>query len=422
MSLPVPNLIDLIKRRMTGEEDEVRQFFDISRKPNKTWLDSITPGVRIAQRVLNAHWGEQTTGNANEPSEQEERQKLCAELFGAGDLDTLRKLASSISSKIHVRLDFVKDGAKTVLKVSEPKPDDFKREEPPEGLIPAPAVPSSSLEAMLAELRPKVRLEGDANGTMEEVLSAVLQGSWSRKVVMLVPSNKPININVAFGLLAQIRKQPWLGFDYKADTVIQRARNILAMRFLESEAEWALWHDDDMVLPFKDPAFFYDPIRLNCDESFIPQKFVNVMAIERLMKAQKTIIGGVYQARRGDASAPLVIQPCLHPRNAEDRTLTQELRAHGPIDKVVQVGYVATGCAMVHRNVFRDIMQKFPERQPSNPEEPFDFFGESRGGEGGEDIFFCGLAAQAGHASYLDCGLWCAHLGTYAFFPPRSLK
>lgn len=92
-------------------------------------------------------------------------------------------------------------------------------------------------------LREKVRVSDEAS--FQEVLQAVIEGKWSRKMVLLMPMHREVSPHVLFNVAALIRKSPWLGFDYQTNTIIQRARNLLAQRFLNSEAEWSFWMDSD---------------------------------------------------------------------------------------------------------------------------------------------------------------------------------
>ena len=434
-AIPTPNFLDLLRKRVGADEDETRRFFNIKVKPNERWVSTLLPGLDAAQKLIVPFLAEQTTGDAQSAIEDAERREVCAKIFGNGNLGILKQLARALETSDRMRIDFEKiEDGKFKVAVSNPSEPvaapapapqvpaapETPKAEPVEGLIPAgPREGASKLETLIESLRPRVRLEENSEGGIEDILAAVLDGKWTRKVAMLLPIYGAVNPHVAFHWMAQIRKQPWLGVHYETETVIQRARNVLADKFLKSESEWALWLDSDIVAPFGDPAFFYDENRLCADPTFIKPEFVAAMTVERLLKAQKTIVGGVYHARKAGSQAPLIIQPCLHPRDAKDRELTDELRAKGPLNKVVQVGYVATGCALMHRSVFRDIQNRFPERMGKDG--IYDFFGHDVG-TSGEDIAFCGLAQQAGHASYLDCGLWAAHLGTQAFFTPRKLK
>lgn len=417
--IQVPNLLDLISRRIqsTDDEAEVRNFFNIKRKPGKQWIDTLLPGLDAAQRILGAHLEEQQ--GPVDPMVEE----LCEVLFGERYIDTLEKLVKSIKENDLVRVSYEKDeeGDTRSMKVEQFKTRPVealeKVEEPAEGLVPvATAKPASAgLLKLVEALRPRVRADNDQP---EAIVQAILDGKWSRKVAMLLPIYGAVNPHIAYHWMAQIRKQPWLGVEYETETVIQRARNLLAQKFLRSEAEWSVWLDADIVAPFGDPGFFFADNRLCADPTFLKPEYAALMAIERMMKAGKTIVGGVYQMRRA-GKVPMIIQPDLHPRHQEDRDLVKQLLAEGPMNKVVQVAYVATGCALVHRSVYEAIMQKFPELGPKKEGEPFDFFGHDVG-TGGEDIHFGGLAKQAGHASFLDCGVWCCHVGNYPFWPQRK--
>lgn len=250
-------------------------------------------------------------------------------------------------------------------------------------------------------MTPRVRSD-PATGNLG-VLRAIIEGRWSRNVVMLFPVAGDVNPHVLFSVLAQIRKQPQIGFEFQADTVIQHARNLLVQRFLKSEAEWSWWHDADMVCPFGDPGFFKERLGIKASEEL--RKNGSQMAVHRLMSHGKTIVGGTYKQRKRGGSYLGITD-----------ALASELELSGPKNQIVDVPFVGTGCALIHRKVYTDIMEKFPERGPKNPNEPYNFFFHDNG-QMGEDIAFCALAKQAGHPSFLDTGLFCAHVGSYAFYP-----
>lgn len=403
---------------------DVQNYFGIMGKPNRVWMSRIEPGVKASQAVLESYLSEQTTGDSFAIEKNEADSQLASKVrsvFGSGTNEIVEQLykrmvATKAPQEFHLNFEQSETGAHISLAEGH---GNGKLKEPEEGLIPvaeAPIENPTQLDDLVKSMAPRVRLEGKP-ATAESILSAVNAGKWSRRVSLLIAMYQDVAPRWTYHLAAQIRKQPWLGLHYEADTVIQRARNILAQKFLQSEAEWSFWLDSDVIAPFGEPGFFY--LDLGIDKNYMADKFAGAMAVERLMKAGHTIVGGVYQARKSDnmkVKSPMIIQPCLHPRHAADTALTEELRAKGPIDRVVQVGYVATGCALVHRSVYLAIMSRFPERGPKKEGQPFDFFGHDVA-KSGEDIAFCGLAAEAGHQSYLDCGVWCAHLGRYAYFP-----
>jgi len=265
----------------------------------------------------------------------------------------------------------------------------------------------NTITDQITALKPKLRIAEDASAS--DILQAVLDGKWSRKVVLLTPFNRDINPNVHFNIVALIRKNPWLGYDYVNRTIIQKARNMLAHRFLASEAEWSLWMDSDNILPFGEPGFI--GIRMKGADRVPPQRAA-LNAVERLISHGKTIVGGPYK-RRGEGDG-WCIQPHINPMKESDRSVIERLDK-GYFDELLPVGWVATGCALIHRSVYMDIMSKFPQHAAPKEGEEYDFFGH-KANVSGEDMFFGKMAAEAGHQSWLDAGLPIGHLGSHCWW------
>lgn len=427
----IPDLESMLRRK--AQLPDAAQFFTHTEgetpKINPAWIAKQLPGIASAQLLLNSFMREQANDLDLKPTKQSEpsdleREKLCRILFGNADIEVLKQIVTSIRSNSSYRMDMTLeeiDGA-TSLKIEHASPipaETALDDKPP---IPEPPVTVAvagngnghDLSVLFDSARHKVKLLEGEKGSDEEILSAMLQGRWSRKVVMLMPTYSDINPHAMFTYIAQIKKQPWMGFEHEHGTVIQRSRNLLVQRFLKSEAEWSFWLDSDTIAPFGDPGFFFAKDRLHADQRFIKPEFAGLMAVERMMKAKRTIVGGMYNMRR--AKAALVIQPNLHPKGAADLDTVKDIRSGGTQDKVVEVEYIATGCALIHRSVYLDIMKRHPERAPKKQGEPFDFFGHDVG-VGGEDIAFCALAKDAGHKSYLDLAICCGHIGNFCFWP-----
>lgn len=267
----------------------------------------------------------------------------------------------------------------------------------------------------LKQIMPRLRVPESA--TISEIFQAIIDGKWSRKVLILTPFNRPINPHAHLAIVAHVRRNAWCGYEYETDTVIQRARNVLADKFLKSEAEWAMWMDQDTISPFAQPGWFveklgFDPSRVQPPE-FTTQGAM-LSTIPRLLSHNKKIVGGVYKQRR--PKGRYVIQPHLHPRHAEDTQFVRELETKGPMDRLYEVGYVATGCALVHRSVYDDIKAAHPELAPKTEGDIWNFYGTDTN-QSGEDIAFCKLADKAGHKSWLDCAVFCAHVGDWSYNP-----
>lgn len=180
------------------------------------------------------------------------------------------------------------------------------------------------------------------------------------------------------------------------DSMITRSRNQLAKRFLDTGCTWSIWFDDDMVFPFGHAGIYMTITGMRS----LPERYLAINTIDRLISHGKTIVGGCYWDRRGGGKliaggGPPMMSPI-------------------PSDRLHPVAFVGTGCLAIHRQVFLDIAAKFPETMSK----------ESLGNEAGfftniqtpqrmlgEDESFAWRATEAGHPSYLDLGLICGHLG-----------
>lgn len=273
-----------------------------------------------------------------------------------------------------------------------------------------PIADADELSRQIEALRDRVQVEPDAPAHL--IVAAALAGKWRRKAIMLTPLDKDINPNVHFARMALMRQQPWLGYFQEVNSILQKARNKCADYFLKSDAEYSLWVDGDTIPPFGNPGFFYDKMRLSANQNQLPENFARMKVLDRLMSHGKSIVGGFYQqrGRGGKITSPLDLRPGGDPKG-----IIKETRRKAQ-DKIVPVEWCATGCLLVHRKVYEDIMARHPELASKHEGGPFNFFGHNVD-EGGEDAYFGRLAAEAGHQSFLDLGCWCAHLGTFAFWP-----
>jgi hypothetical protein len=358
------DLLQEITDRVMNDPIAAKTFFGLTAKPNATWLKKVEPGVSAAQCL----WDD-THKTTTEPG------------------------------PIAAPTPDLKESDFSLENTADAQPQEAPRQR-------------SGVSELIGKLRAKVRVPDDA--TPEQVLAAVLGAQWARKATMLTPLALPVLPWVHFAHMAQLRTQPWLGYFQETDTIIQRARNRCAQHFLESEAEWSWWVDGDIVPPWGDPGFFYNVKRLGVSTNRISPDFLKVRALDRLLSHGKTIVGAVYQQRRvaGKICSPID----LRPDGVGDKDHVQSLRKYGPKDKLIEVEWAATGCLLVHRTVYTDIMKRFPERAPKAEGEPWDFFGHDVS-RMGEDAAFGLMAKQAGHQSYLDLGLWVAHVGNFAYMP-----
>lgn len=191
------------------------------------------------------------------------------------------------------------------------------------------------------------------------------------------------------------------------DAEIANTRNKLAVRFLQSECEWALWLDDDIIPPIGRAAWF--KYMAGAPDDY-PEELAGEHVVHKLMSHGKTMVGGLYFGRQ-KTGVPMFYE------GLAVREVHLKARDHN-CRELMETDWIGTGCLLVHRSVFEDIMAKFPERRIVDPTQirnvgEFDFFRREPGA--GEDVSFCHLARAAGHKVYVDLGVRPAHVGFCAW-------
>lgn len=218
-----------------------------------------------------------------------------------------------------------------------------------------------------------------------------------RDVCLCIPVYGRIPFETYFTHMAMAMKYK-MGMRLEArgrDSMIARSRNHLAKRFLDSESSWSIWFDVDMVFPFGHGGAFCTMTGIKN----IPANLASLETIERLTTRGRNVVGGCYWDRNG--SGKLI---------AGGGVITSPI----PSDRLVGVGFVGTGCLAVHRQVYLDIVQKFPETlHPDSMGNECGFFTPIQTPQRmmGEDESFAWRATQCGHPSFLDLGLVCGHIG-----------
>lgn len=218
-----------------------------------------------------------------------------------------------------------------------------------------------------------------------------------RDIFVGFPCYKTTNPVTAFALIAMALDfgKDKIRFDMSiGDAMIYHSRNKIAQKFLETDAKWLLMMDDDIIPCIGRPNWMRSTV---ANARTLPDAPLQRHVLQRLIGANKTLIGGAYFGRQKDA-----------PLMCSDRTLEPKARAYQ--DEVAPVDWVATGCMLVHRKVFQDIEEKFPELKSPIPNGEFDFF-HPINSVTGEDVSFCKRAKQAGHQPYIDLGLPVFHVG-----------
>lgn len=265
----------------------------------------------------------------------------------------------------------------------------------------------------------------------------VEEASWEgKKVALCLPWYKSVHPATVWAVLTMWDKDKMRAITRSGDAFIAHARNAIARDFLKSGAEWSFWLDDDVIPPCGNAGWF----RQKTQWDFIPETYAGVHSINRLMSHGKTLVGGLYFGR-SPKGKPMYCEGASYAPEAD-------VARQAPLNTCKPTKWVATGCMLVHRNVFVDIAKKFPHLDGhwfTSSEHDLRSVVEEvvlhdlPGNEivaklktalaqqkansalgAGEDVQFCTRAAQAGHQPHVDMGVLCAHVGGMAFGPHNT--
>jgi len=200
--------------------------------------------------------------------------------------------------------------------------------------------------------------------------------------------------------ILRYRYQADLGYLQEVGSSIDLARNKLADKFLATDAEWALWLDDDMAPPMGYPDEFKKW------GAKIPEQFAGVDVLERLMSHKKTLVSATYFDRHG-LGMPMFDE-------GRNRPEMQKQLQNGPSDRIYPTNWVGAGCCLVHRRVYEDILEKIPEVRSVKSNAPNSFYLPMK--DAGEDASFALRAQASGHQPYVDFGCLSGHIGKFCFF------
>lgn len=272
---------------------------------------------------------------------------------------------------------------------------------------------------------------------------------FNKRVMVILPWHKNVSPMTAFCVAQVIDRRRTSTLLSWGDAFIAHTRNKCAEIFLESPCDYALWVDDDIVLPFGDAEWY----RAHTHFDF-PEKFMAFNTLDRLMSHGKTLVGGLYFGRH-PYGPPVTNEGSANSKIAD-------YYRNGPYDKIQETRWVGTGCLLTHRSVFEDIEKKFP-RLARNPgqsggnwftsteaslldqvarirdtladgpitaekgyetlrslEQAIALSASENSLGVGEDVSFCLRAKAAGHTPYVDLGLICGHIGHCVYGPKNT--
>lgn len=170
--------------------------------------------------------------------------------------------------------------------------------------------------------------------------------------------------------LAQIQKVEDCILCMKAGSLIYAARNDLARISIETEADYVLWLDSDMV--------------------FKPDILVHMM--DTLKKNNLDILSGLY-FRRVPPYTPVIFDQLDIDGQECKFTEFKEIP-----EGLFEIGACGFGCVLMKTDVFFDVYTRF-----GNMFAPI--------GNNGEDVAFCWRARQCGYKIFCDPTVICGHVG-----------
>lgn len=216
-------------------------------------------------------------------------------------------------------------------------------------------------------------------------------------VAVAVPAYGPPTWGLLKSLLAlQVPDGAGWAFTMVEKLGVEQARDVLAVRFLESKAEWLLFVDQDAVLHPQTVGRL-----LSWDKPF-----VSALAFTRTPPPQPTI----YIGQRSEEDALPGALPEFRIQIEETRAWLMrwpQLWQNGPAmieprpdDALVEVDFTGLHCTLIHRSVLETVPPPYFER--AHP------VGGSRGT--GEDYMFCRKAASCGFKIHVDRSVQAGHL------------
>lgn len=260
------------------------------------------------------------------------------------------------------------------------------------------------------------------------------------RVMIVLPWQKATNPLTAFCVAQLLDKRRCSMLMNYGDAFVAHSRNQCADVFLQSDMEWMLTLDDDLLIPFGNAEWYNSHTGWN-----LPAEYAGLNTLDRLLSHGKTLVGGLYWGRHRFGAA-MYSEGSNNPAEAE-------WARRGPHNVCKPTRWVATGSMLVHRSVYLDIEKKFPRLSRGGNAKGGQWFSSSehsamacidktrellsRGplsGETalkalsiledgaaearrnstlgiGEDVQFCTRAKEAGHQAHVDCGLWLGHIG-----------
>jgi len=197
-----------------------------------------------------------------------------------------------------------------------------------------------------------------------------------------------------------------MSYERFAFNCLSITRNVLAAKFLSSQATWAWWQDGDSIVPCGDAAWFKEAT----DLPNMSDAFAGVNSILRALVHKKTIVSCCYVGRK--LGAP--------PQFSGGDTVDMRARVRrGPRNELIEVAWAGFGGILTHRSVFESIIKTQGDEIRMAPNGigkrfgyEYGFFNPLNGEVPSDDVPFCIRAGRAGHKTYVDLAIMAAHVGS----------
>lgn len=210
-------------------------------------------------------------------------------------------------------------------------------------------------------------------------------------VAVLMPCAGPVDPTVVQHMMTLVSQSNANGYIVRQvgvteRTLIHTARNFLAEGFLQTDCEWALWVDADMIL----------------EARTVP------VLMQWAKKLNAQFLTGIYYQRLGSHNPVVMVK-------VKDRKYKNEYE-HSAIalpeqHKVpVRVDVCGFGCVLMHRDVITKLQKPW-----------FKYIHEGDV-ECSEDFYFCTQAKKAGIELWAVPELSCGHVGSAPIITRKDFK
>ena len=210
-------------------------------------------------------------------------------------------------------------------------------------------------------------------------------------VMIAMPCYDSVKVNTMVAVIKVIQQLAKSGVAVGINTIksplIHQARNYLTSVFLDSDFTHLLFIDSDV--------------------EFEPE------AVLRMLVAKKDLICTPYRVKSMDVNKKIYTVEIKEARRME-------------AGDIMEISAGPTGIMLIHRDVFKKIIEKFPDLKIKNSVFPkpgpdhkyyynfFDFKFED-GYSSGEDVSFCKLVEKVGFKLYANTASFTKHHGSYAW-------